>query len=80
MDISLETLEALQAYGYVLATGFCVFMLYGYIHHLYNSEKKGTRDYEKYANIALDDKVTSTPLETISPWDKKKNKGETKHV
>jgi cytochrome c oxidase cbb3-type subunit 4 len=55
-------------------------MLYGYIYHLYSSEKKGTRNYEKYANIALDDEVNSTPLETTSPWDKKKIKGETKHV
>ena len=80
MDISVEALETFQAYGYVIATGFCVFMLYGYIHHLYSSEKKGTRDYEKYANIALDDHIGSTPLETTSPWDKKKNKGEKKHV
>ena len=80
MDISVETLQTIQVYGYVIATGFCTLMLYGYIYHLYSSEKKGTRDYEKYANIALDDEVTSTPLETTSPWDKKKNKGEKKHV
>jgi cytochrome c oxidase cbb3-type subunit 4 len=55
-------------------------MLYGYIYHLYSSERKGTRNYEKYANIALDDSIGSTPLETTSPWDKKKNKGEKKHV
>jgi cytochrome c oxidase cbb3-type subunit 4 len=78
--MDLETLQTLQAYGYVLATGFCVLMLYGYIYHLYSSERKGTRDYEKYANIALDDKIDSTPIETTSPWDKKKNKGEKKHV
>ena len=80
MDISIETLATMQAYGYVIATGFCTLMLYGYIYHLYSSEKKGTRNYEKYANIALDDEITSTPLETTSPWDKKKNKGEKKHV
>jgi len=38
-------------------------MLYGYIVHLYRSEKKGERDYEKYGNIALDDEITSTPVE-----------------
>jgi len=80
MDISVETLQTVQIYGYVIATAFCTLMLYGYIYHLYSSEKKGTRNYEKYANIALDDEVTSTPLETTSPWDKKKNKGEKKHV
>ena len=80
MDISIDTLATMQIYGYVIATGFCTLMLYGYIYHLYSSEKKGTRNYEKYANIALDDEITSTPLETTSPWDKKKNKGEKKHV
>jgi cytochrome c oxidase cbb3-type subunit 4 len=38
-------------------------MLYGYIIHLYRSEKKGEKDYEKYGNIALDDNITSTPIE-----------------
>jgi len=38
-------------------------LLYGYIIHLYRSEKKGERDYEKYGNIALDDEVTSKPVE-----------------
>jgi cytochrome c oxidase cbb3-type subunit 4 len=38
-------------------------MLYGYIIHLYRSEKKGERDYEKYGNIALDDEITSKPVE-----------------
>jgi cytochrome c oxidase cbb3-type subunit 4 len=44
-------------------TMFLVIMLYGYIIHLYRSEKKGERDYEKYGNIALDDSITSTPIE-----------------
>ncbi len=44
-------------------TIFLVVMLYGYIIHLYRSEKKGERDYEKYGKIALDDEVTSTPVE-----------------
>ncbi len=78
--MDLDTIHTLQAYGYVIATAFCVIMMYGYIYHLYSSEKKGTRDYEKYANIALDDELDSKPLETTSPWDKKKNKGEKKHV
>jgi len=74
MDI--ETIHTIQAVGYVILTGICVVLLYGYIYHLYSSEKKGTRDYEKYANIALDDELDSKPLETSSPWEKKKNKGE----
>jgi len=77
--MEIETIQTLQAYGYVIATGLCTLLLYGYIYHLYSSEKKGTRDYEKYANIALDDELDSTPLETTSPCDKE-NKGDKKHV
>jgi len=78
--MSLETIQTLQVYGYIIAIAFCAFMLYGYIYHLYSSEKKGTRDYEKYSNIALDDELDSKPLETISPWGKNTNKGDKKHV
>jgi len=47
-------------------------VLYGYIYHLYSSEKKGTRDYEKYANIALNDELTDKPVETVSKKDETK--------
>jgi len=40
-----------------------VIVLYGYIIHLYRSEKKGEKDYEKYGNIALDDEIDSKPIE-----------------
>ena len=47
-------------------TIFLVIVMYGYIVHLYRSEKKGEKDYEKYGNIALDDEVTSAPIEDNS--------------
>ena len=53
----------LQGYASFFMTIFLVVMLYWYIIHLYRSEKKGKRDYEKYGNIALDDSITSTPVE-----------------
>ena len=53
----------IQGYASFFMTIFLVVMLYWYIIHLYRSEKKGERDYEKYGNIALDDEVTSTPVE-----------------
>ena len=59
-------IRELQAYAYFFMTIFLVLMLYGYIIHLYRSEKKGERDYERYGNIALDDEVTSTPIESDS--------------
>ena len=68
MDIA-----TIQAYAYFFFTGFLVLVLYGYIYHLYSSEKKGTRDYEKYGNIALNDEVTDKPVEKVSD-DETKNK------
>ena len=56
-------LRNLQGYASFIMSIFLVVMLYWYIIHLYRSEKKGERDYEKYGNIALDDEVTSTPVE-----------------
>ncbi len=58
-----------QAYGYFFFTAFMVAVLYGYIYHLYSAEKKGTRDYEKYGNIALHDDITDQPIEEISKTD-----------
>jgi len=60
MDMDIRNL---QGYASFFMTIFLVIMLYGYIIHLYRSEKKGERDYEKYGNIALDDEITSTPVE-----------------
>ena len=50
-----------------------VIVLYGYIVHLYRSEKKGERDYEKYGNLALDDEIDSKPIEE-NPQAKSENK------
>lgn len=56
-------IRELQGYASFFMTIFLVIMLYGYIIYLYRSEKNGDRDYEKYGNIALDDSITSTPVE-----------------
>lgn len=56
-------IRELQGYASFFMTILLVLALYGYIIHLYRSEKKGERDYEKYGKIALDDEVTSTPIE-----------------
>ena len=56
-------LKELQTYAYFFMTIFLVVMLYGYIVHLYRSEKKGVKDYEKYGKIALDDEIDSRPIE-----------------
>ena len=56
-------ISEIQGYASFFMTIFLVIMLYGYIMYLYRSEKRGERDYEKYGNIALDDEITSTPVE-----------------
>ncbi len=56
-------IRELQGYASFFMTIVLVIMLYGYIIYLYRSEKSGERDYEKYGNIALDDSITSTPIE-----------------
>lgn len=55
-----------SAYGYFFLTLFMVIVLYSYIYHLYSSEKKGKRNYEKYSDIALNDEVTDKPVESVS--------------
>ena len=56
----------LTGYAYFVMIVFLVVALYSYIYHLYNSEKKGTKDFEKYGNIALNDEIDDTPVEKIS--------------
>lgn len=65
----------IQAYAYFFFTAFLVLVLYGYIYHLYSSERKGKRNYEKYGDIALNDEVTDKPVETVSKEEAEK-KGE----
>lgn len=64
--MEMETIRVIQAYGYFFFTVFMVVVLYGYIYHLYRSEKTGRRDYEKYGNIALNDGINDQPIEKIS--------------
>jgi len=55
-----------SAYAYFFFTVFLVVVLYSYIYHLYSSEKKGRRNYEKYGDMALNDDITDNPVESVS--------------
>jgi cytochrome c oxidase cbb3-type subunit 4 len=70
----MESIRLLQGYGYFAMIVFLVFMLYGYIYHLYKSEKDGVRDYEKYAKMALDDDISDIPVEQKVPQNSDKDK------
>ena len=59
-------IRELQGYASFFMSIFLVVMLYWYIIYLYRSEKKGEKDYEKLGNIALDDEIDSTPIDTSS--------------
>ncbi|MDH5464472.1 MAG: cytochrome c oxidase, cbb3-type, CcoQ subunit [Thiovulaceae bacterium] len=63
--------EEFAAFGYFFLTAFMVIILYGYIYHLYSSDRKGRRKYEKYSNMALDDEITSEPVEKYEKKEKK---------
>ncbi|MDO4674224.1 cytochrome c oxidase, cbb3-type, CcoQ subunit [Campylobacter sp.] len=52
-----------QGYGFFILIVFLVVVLYAYWFHLYESEKKGEKDYEKYANLALEDGIDDGILE-----------------
>jgi cytochrome c oxidase cbb3-type subunit IV len=64
--------KELAIYANLFMTVFLVLMLYGYIIHLYRSEKKGEKDYEKYGKIALDDEIDSQPIEKNLDTENKK--------
>ena len=53
----------LQAYGYFGLVAFMVIVLYAYIYHLYKNRKDADgHDYEDYADLALNDDITDTPV------------------
>jgi cytochrome c oxidase cbb3-type subunit 4 len=57
------SIAELQGQAMFYFTVVLTVILYGYILHLYRSEKKGERDYEKYGKMALDDELTDPPVE-----------------
>jgi len=68
-------IRELQGYASFFMTILLVVVLYWYIIYLYRSEKKGEKDYEKLGNIALDDEIDSTPINTSDPLpDEKKER------
>ncbi len=53
-----------QGYGFFVLVMFLSIVLYAYWYHLYRAEKKGERNYEKYANLALKDDIDDSVLES----------------
>ncbi|MCR2039032.1 cytochrome c oxidase, cbb3-type, CcoQ subunit [Campylobacter helveticus] len=62
-NIEKHEWEIFQGYGFFSLVVFLVVVLYAYWFHLYRSEKKGERNYEKYADLALNDELGDRILE-----------------
>ena len=66
-------INTFSAYAYFGLTVFLVIMLYSYIYHLYTKRKSADGvDYEEYANMALDDDLTDTPVVSVKDKDREK--------
>ncbi len=76
MSVDMETIRTLQAYGYFFFVAFLVAILYGYIYHLYKAERVGTRNYEQYGNLAVDDEIDDRLIEANITDEKNANKKE----
>lgn len=61
--IDRDEWKIFQGYGFFLFVVFLSLILYCYLYHLYRAEKKGERNYEKYANLVLDDSMNDSVLE-----------------
>ncbi|SMC08456.1 MULTISPECIES: cytochrome c oxidase, cbb3-type, CcoQ subunit [Nitratiruptor] len=66
--------KTIQGVMYIVFIIILTFILYGYIMHLYRSEKKGKRNYEKYGKMALDDELSSPPVEPLEEEKSKESK------
>jgi len=65
-------MNTFSAYAYFGLTVFLTVFLYAYIYHLYKKRKSADGiDYEEYANMALDDDLTDTPV-SVNDKDKEK--------
>ncbi|MBZ7986971.1 cytochrome c oxidase, cbb3-type, CcoQ subunit [Campylobacter canadensis] len=61
--MSFDEFAQLQGHFYFFLIFFLTIVLYAYIFHLYKTQKSGKKDYEKYANLALNDDLDSELLE-----------------
>jgi len=74
--VDMEFIRNLQGWGYVSMIFIITIGLYAYIYHLYKSQRDGTRDYEKYSNMALNDELDDAPVEDLYPRNNKKDNEE----
>lgn len=57
------TLGEFSGYGYSILTISLSLLFMGYVYHVYTAKKNGTKDYEKYGDIAVHDELTDELVE-----------------
>lgn len=62
-ELLVQFIVSHQKEIYLIVTLLLVAFLYGYVYHLYSSQHKGVKDYEKYANLALHDNLDDELIE-----------------
>ena len=72
----MELIRNLQGWGYVTMIFGLTIGFYAYIYHLYKSQRDGTKDYEKYSNMALNDDLSDALVEEKYPQKNKKDNEE----
>lgn len=68
-----ETLMTIQGYAKFALLTLVFVVFYSYAYSIYKRNKKGAedyRDFEKYSDLVLDDKIDSKPLEERKKEDK----------
>ncbi|MCI6988882.1 MAG: cytochrome c oxidase, cbb3-type, CcoQ subunit [Campylobacter sp.] len=66
--MDMEQVRFIQGVAFFIFVVVLCLVLYGYLFHLRRSEKTGERNYEKYANLALDDDISDKVLEPKVPY------------
>jgi len=67
--MSYSTLEPILQYSHLIALALSVYALYAYVWHMYRSDAKGESDYEKLGNVAIDDNLDSSTINTSKKED-----------
>ncbi len=67
--MSYAILEPILQYSHLIALAISVYALYSYIWYMYRSDAKGTTDYEKLGNLAIDDNLDSSTINTSKKED-----------
>jgi cbb3-type cytochrome c oxidase CcoQ subunit len=69
--MSYQDIEPFLQWSYLLALALSLYGLYGYVWYMYKSDYDGITDYEKLANLALDDNINSSTINTPKKKSKK---------